>query len=177
MADPFLGQLLLVGFNFEPTNWMFAQGQILPLQRYTALFSLFGTQFGGNGTSTFGLPNLQGSISNGQGQGPGLSNYIMGETGGSPTVTLLDTQNPSHNHNATAVVGRGVPVNTNPIGHLLAEAPVGSNVYAAGTSNLNAQLNSGAVYPEGGNSAHNNLMPYLALNWIVAMVGIFPARG
>jgi microcystin-dependent protein len=177
MADPYLGQLLLVGFNFAPNGWFLAQGQVLPISKYTALFSLFGVQFGGDGKTTFQLPNLQGIISNGQGQGPGLSNYIVGETGGSPTVTLLDAQNPSHNHTPTAVVGRGVTLNTTPIGHVLAESPGGINIYAAAPSNLNAQMNASAILPEGGSLPHNNIMPYLSLNWIVAWQGVFPSRG
>jgi microcystin-dependent protein len=177
MSDPYLGQLLLVGFNFAPQGWLFARGQTLNISQYTALFALYGVQFGGNGTSNFQLPNLQGFISNGQGQGPGLNNYVVGETGGTPTVTLLDNQNPSHNHTPTAVVGRGVPLNNTPIGHLLAEAPAGNNIYTGGILTLNAQLNAGVVSPEGGNGPHNNLMPFLSLNWIVAMQGIYPPRG
>src|ERR1700691_1851416 len=98
MAYPFVGQLLLVGFNFPPSGWAFANGQILSLFQNTALFSLLGTMYGGDGKSTFGLPNLQGNVAIGFGQSPGLEVYVQGETGGEPTVTLISSQTPNHNH-------------------------------------------------------------------------------
>ena len=102
MADPFVGQLMLVAFNFNPVGWDIAAGQILPISQNTALFSLLGTQYGGNGTSNFALPNMQGNVPIGAGQGPGLSQYFQGETGGSSTVTLLASETPNHNHNLMA---------------------------------------------------------------------------
>lgn len=174
--DPFLGQLLIAGFNFAPRGWALAQGQLMSISQNTALFSLLGTNFGGNGVSTFGLPNLQGAITNGQGSGPGLQSYDMGETGGSPTVTLLASNCPTHNHTAQATVGRGLTPVTNPVGQVFAEAPGGINLYSSNGA-LNSQLNQSTLPPSGNNLPHNNLMPYVCLNWIIALQGVFPARG
>lgn len=107
MADPFLGQLMLVGFNFAPIGWQLAQGQTIAISQYTALFSLIGTYYGGNGTSTFQLPNMQGNVAIGMGQGPGLSLYDIGEVGGSSTVTLLASTTPAHTHAANGTGGPG----------------------------------------------------------------------
>lgn len=177
MSSPFLGQLLIVGFDFAPIGWAICAGQILPISPNTALFALLGTQFGGNGINNFGLPNLQGNISNGQGQGPGLSPYYVGETAGVPQVTLLNSNMAAHNHAATATAGRGITVETSPISHVLAEAPGGINIYAAATAPLDSQLNVNAIGPSGGTQPHNNLMPFQCLNWLVCLQGIFPQRG
>lgn len=123
MSDPFVGQLSLVGFNFAPKGWAIAAGQLLPLSQNTALFSLLQTMYGGDGKSNFGLPNLQGSVAIGFGQGPGLSLYTPGETGGSTTVTLLSTETPNHNHTANGTAGRG---KNTPGGNALADSTAGA---------------------------------------------------
>src|ERR1700723_2362742 len=102
MSNQFVAEIRIFGFNFAPVGWAFCNGQLLPISQNTALFSLLGTQFGGDGRSTFGLPNLQGSLAIGKGQGPGLQDYVMGETGGSPSVTLIGSTVPQHNHTVLA---------------------------------------------------------------------------
>jgi len=172
MSDPFVGQLALVGFNFAPTGWASAAGQLLPISRYAALFSLFGTMYGGDGKSTFGLPNLQSNVAIGAGQGPGLSDYVQGESGGATSVTLLSTETPSHTHtmNATTRGGQSTPQN-----NAFADAGVGNVYLNTGSSLVN--MAQQIIPPYGGNQPHNNMMPYLGLNWIVSMQGVFPARG
>ena len=177
MSSPFLGQLLIVGFDFAPLGWALAAGQLLSISQNTALFSLLGTQFGGDGKSNFGLPNMQGMISNGQGNGPGLQPYVVGETGGTPNVTLLASEFPAHTHNATAASSPRLQGQvTNPTGTTLASAPAGSSVYAPGTSSFNQKLAPTALSVSGGNLPHNNMMPYQCLNWIIALQGVFPPR-
>lgn len=177
MASPFLGQLLIVGFDFAPTGWALAAGQLIPISQNTALFSLLGTQFGGDGKSNFALPNMQGMISNGQGNGPGLQPYFVGQTGGTPTVILSGPQFPAHTHNATAASSPRLQGQvTNPAGATLASAPAGSNVYAPGNSSLNQKLGLNAVSVSGEGRQHNNMMPFQCLNWIIAFQGVFPPR-
>ncbi len=178
--DPFLGQMLAVGFNFAPVGWLQASGQILSISSYAALFSLLGTSFGGNGTSTFALPNMQGALAISSGQGPGLSDYSLGESGGVPAVTLSLGEMASHNHVASLFEPRsGTGDATQPGGNIL--APPATNVYITGnTSNLTTNLAPTALSMAGGNPAaqpHNNMMPFLVLNWIICMNGIFPTRG
>jgi microcystin-dependent protein len=173
MSNPFLGQLMLVGFNFAPTGWFLAQGQILAISQYTALFSLMGTTYGGNGTSNFQLPNLQGAVAIGSGQGPGLSLYDLGETGGSTSVTLLQSTAPAHNHTP---MGRDFPAAVStPGGNSLAETVAAGSLYSKSTSPVTA-MSSSIVPSVGGSQPHNNLMPYLTLNWIIAFQGVFPSR-
>ncbi len=171
--DPFIGQLLLVPYNFAPKGWAFCSGQLLPISQNTALFSLLGTVYGGDGRVTFGLPNLQGRIPVGSGQGPGLSMYDLGQSEGTDSVTLLATEIPAHTHQAQSMGGRGVTTATSPIGNFLAD---GVADYAPANSPVNSSLNPQAVSIAGGSAPHNNLMPYLALNWIIALQGIFPQR-
>jgi|SRR5580658_344274 microcystin-dependent protein len=172
MANPFLGQLTLVAFNFAPNGWAPANGQLLRLTQYTALFSLLGTMYGGDGKSTFGLPNLQGNVALGFGQSPGLSYYTQGEVGGEQTVALLPTQTPNHNHTPMSAAR---PANqTIPTGNSFAESTTG-NIYSTSTSPLTS-MNPADISLYGGGQPHNNLMPYLALNWVIALNGVFPAR-
>jgi microcystin-dependent protein len=162
--------MMLVGFNFAPAGFALCQGQLLPIARNAALFSLLGTQYGGDGKTTFGLPNLQGCLAVSQGQGPGLNNYVMGEGGGNATVTLTTPTVPSHQHSVLAAKGGG----NNPAasGNALAE----SAIYAAAGQNP-SPMNAGALGgPVGNGLPHNNLMPYLTLNWIIALQGVFPQR-
>ncbi len=173
MSNPFLGQLMLVGFNFNPTGWELAQGQIVSISQYTALFSLLGTQYGGNGTSNFALPNMQGVVPVGYGQGAGLSEYVQGETGGSSTVTLLASETPNHNH---TWMGKSILDNSgSPIGASLADSKAGS-IYNATTSPLTPMAQT-ALTAYGGSQPHENMMPYLGMYWIIAFQGVYPTRG
>jgi microcystin-dependent protein len=174
MANPFLGELRLVGFSFAPTGWAFAGGQLLSISQNTALFSLLGTYYGGDGRSTFGLPNLQNSVAIGFGQGPGLSLYDLGETGGVNQVTLLPTTTPSHNH---SVLEGGDGTLANPSPNSFSNArDAGGSLYSNAVSAPPAKMYPSAVSPFGSGQPHNNLMPFLALNWIIAMQGVFPQR-
>lgn len=176
MSDQFLGEIRLVGFNFAPTGWALTQGQILPISTYAALFSLLGTMYGGNGTSNFALPNLQGNVAVGVGQAPGLSPYVQGEAGGSTAVTLLTSQMPSHSHSFLADSGRPA-TGKDPTNSSLGKTIPTSLVYAKPGGNQ-VQLNQAFLSPfSGGNQPHNNMMPYLTLNWVIALQGIFPSRG
>jgi microcystin-dependent protein len=172
MAEAFIGQLSLVAFNFPPRNWAQANGQILTISSNNALFSLLGTTYGGNGTSTFGLPNLQSAVAIGSGQGPGTSRYARGEAGGVPAVMLTPGQTPNHNHTAMAREARAL-VNT-PVNNSMAESTSG-NIYSTATSPL-VTMSPSTVPLFGDTGPHNNMMPYLGLNWVIALQGIFPPR-
>lgn len=178
MSQPFLGQIMLVPYNFAPLDWAFCDGQLLAISQNTALFSLLGTQYGGNGTTTFALPNLQGCVVVGQGQGVGLSLYDIGQTGGSPTVTVTTNAIPSHNHNvpASATPGHGgVPG----ISVALGSGGRGSTpIYAAPSENGagTVSMSASECGSAGGSQPHNNMMPYLTLTYVIAMSGVFPSR-
>ena len=176
MSDPFVAEIRIVGFNFAPLGWALCNGQILPISQNTALFSLLGTNYGGDGKSTFGLPNLQGSvpIHAGGGQGPGLSLYDLGESIGSPTVTLLQTEMPAHNHGALAVAAVGA---SDPTNNAWASGAKGfGNVYSPSVQASNVQMAPTCLSISGGSLPHNNMMPYLGLTFIIALQGIFPPR-
>jgi microcystin-dependent protein len=173
MADQFVGEIRIVPLNFAPTGWALCDGQTLPISQNTALFSLLGTQFGGNGTSTFALPNLQGSAPMNQGNGAGLTPRVMGETGGETAVTLLTSEIPAHTHTigVASASTSGTPGPTVVFGgggrgkepaYVPASAPVTMSTQAIGLT--------------GGSQPHNNMPPYLTLNFVIALVGIFPAR-
>lgn len=178
MADPFLGELRLVGFNFAPRSWATADGQLVAISQNSALFSLLGTNFGGNGTSTFGLPNLQGSIPVGAGAAPGLSTYDVGEVGGLLNTTLIQSQMPQHTH--TVLADRTAADLTTPVNTAFAKGastPTAVNLYTTDTTPGNQVLmNPNVVTMFGNNLPHNNMMPYLTLNWIIALAGVFPQR-
>lgn len=175
MANQFLGQLLLVGFNFPPYQWASCSGQLLAISSNTALFSLLGTNFGGDGRSTFGLPNLQGAVAVGAGQGAGLSIYDVGETGGTQNETLNTSTIPPHSHTP-----HGAPLpatETDPTGNAFAKSQAGNIYNNTSPTPPTSQMNAAAITPfPGGNLPHNNMMPYLALNWVIALTGIFPSR-
>ncbi len=179
--DPFVGQITLFPYNFAPNGWALCEGQLLPISQHTALFSLLGTQFGGNGVSNFALPDLRGRapIGQGQGQGPGLSPYSMGSQQGVENVTLTATTVPAHSH-AFPAFAKAATTNE-PNGALPAEGQGGGrggftvNAYAA--PGAAASLAPGQVaHAAGGGLPHSNLQPFLTLNWCIALQGVFPAR-
>jgi len=174
MANPFVAEIRIFAGNFAPKGWALCNGQLMPISQNTALFSLLGTTYGGDGKSNFALPNLQGSAPMQQGQGPGLSLRDLGETGGEQTVTLLQTEMPSHPHTAQASSAGGLatPVNNSWGGSL--KGQVGA--YAASAPNTNVPMNPFALSISGGNLPHNNMQPYLGLTFIIALQGVFPAR-
>ena len=174
MADPFVAEIRIFPFNFPPTGWAFCNGQLLPISQNTALFSLLGTTYGGDGKSTFALPNLQGSSAMHPGQGPGLSLHDLGETGGSETVTLLNSEIPSHMHvlHGTNTTGD----NPTPGGNTLAR-PGSTTIYQQNSNANLVQMAPEALSAAGGSLPHNNFMPYLTLNFCIALQGIFPPRG
>ena len=169
--DPFVAEIRIFPFNFAPKGWAFCDGQLLPLSQNTALFSLLGTTYGGDGKSNFALPNLQGNAPMAPGQGPGLSLHDVGETGGTETVTLLESEIPSHSHSLNASQSDGT--DTKPKNELFAQ---GVGVQAWGTNAPNTQLAGQAVVPVGGDQPHNNMQPYLTLNLCIALQGVFPPR-
>jgi microcystin-dependent protein len=179
MSSPFLAEITMFAFNFPPKGWAFCDGQLLPISQNTALFSLLGTNYGGDGKSTFGLPDIQGQAVLGQGQSPGTSQYFVGESTGTDTVTLLTTEMPSHNHSFTATSTAGTTLSSS--GNQLAQA-FGGGKQASYTGNyLNANAANVTMSPfctniAGGSQPHNNMQPYLTLNFCIAMQGVFPPR-
>jgi microcystin-dependent protein len=174
VANQFLGEIRIFPFGFAPLGWASCNGQVLPISQNTALFSLFGTFFGGNGTTTFGLPNLQGASPLHQGQGLGLSPYDIGETGGSQTVTLLPSQLPPHPH---TLQGDGRPGDLNTPSSATVLARSSPSIYKTATGAATAAMAPQVLGGSGGGSGpHNNLMPYLTLNFCVALQGVYPAR-
>jgi microcystin-dependent protein len=171
MADPFVAEIRIFPFNFAPKGWAFCDGQLLPISQNTALFSLLGTTYGGDGKSTFGLPNMQGNAPMHPGQGPGLSLHDLGEVGGSDTVTLLQSEMPYHPHTLTASLSDGLF--TQPPNQLFAQG-VGVNIW--GATGPNTTLAWAAVTQAGGDQPHNNMQPYLTLNYCIALQGVFPPR-
>jgi len=173
MANPFVAEIRIFPFNFPPKGWAFCDGQILPLSQNTALFSLLGTTYGGDGKSNFALPNMQGSAPMHPGQGPGLSLHDLGEIGGSDTVTLLESEIPAHIHTpASSTVSAAAPT---PGPTVMLGKSNGIAAYSSVTTGL-SQLNDNAVAPAGGDQPHNNLMPYLTLNFCIALQGVYPPR-
>lgn len=170
--EPYLAEIYIGGMNFAPRGYAACQGQLLSIAQNTALFSLLGTTFGGNGQTTFALPDLRGRVPMGDGQGPGLSAHTLGEVGGVETVTLIATEIPAHSHSLNAVTEAG---NTSvPTGAYLANTGALDKEYRpTGTP---AVMNAAAIGNAGGNQPHNNLQPYLVLNFYIALVGIFPSR-
>jgi microcystin-dependent protein len=169
--DPFVAEIRIFPFNFAPKGWAFCDGQLMPISQNTALFSLLGTTYGGDGKSTFALPDLQGSAPMQPGQGPGLSLHDLGEAGGSDTVALLESEMPIHNHSVLASNQPGE--DPSPSGEALARS-VGASLYQTGAANVTLSPNS--LAPVGGNQPHNNLQPYLTLNFCIALQGVFPPR-
>jgi microcystin-dependent protein len=172
-VDPFVAEIRIFPFNFAPKGWAWCDGQIMPISQNTALFSLLGTTYGGDGKSNFALPDLQGRSPMAPGQGPGLSLHDLGETGGSETVTLLESEIPSHPHALNASRSDGVA--GSPVGTLLAKG-VGINMYHPPSGPPLTTLNDNTVTPAGGDQPHNNLQPYLTFYFCIALQGVYPPR-
>ncbi len=172
MADSFVAEIRIFPFNFAPTGWAFCNGQLMAISQNTALFSLLGTTYGGDGKSNFALPDLQGQAPMHPEQGPGLSQHFLGETGGSDTVTLLGSEMPSHSHtlraNVIDVADTNIP------------SPSASFALSSGgalyQSSSDVQLDFQSLLPAGSGFPHNNLMPYLTLNFCIALQGVYPSR-
>lgn len=172
--DPFVAEIRIFPFNFPPKGWAFCNGQLLPIAQNTALFSLLGTTYGGNGQSTFALPDLQGSVPMHPGQGPGLSLHDLGELSGSETVTLLDSEMPSHTHPMRANDGDGSLAS--PTNRVSSAPGADRDIFWYKDGVPNATMNPGALTTSGGSQPHNNLMPYLTVNFCIALQGVFPPR-
>jgi microcystin-dependent protein len=176
MADPFLAEIRIFPFNFAPSGWAWCDGQILPLSQNTALFSLLGTTYGGDGRSNFALPDLQGRAPMHPGQGPGLSLHDLGETGGSETVSLLESEIPSHTHQM--VVSTQLGLENAPLAGGDAQyfgKGDGINLYGSAASNR-VSMSPSALAPAGGDQPHNNMQPYLTFYFNIALQGVYPPR-
>lgn len=167
--EPFVGQISLFGFNFAPRGWALCQGQLLPIAQNTALFSLLGTTYGGDGRTTFALPDLRGRMPIGFGQGPGLSQYVQGQVGGQEQVTLQAAQLPAHNH---AVAASSATTGKNPSNAIPAVTPDGASYGTTADMSMSPTMVGGG----GAGQPHENRQPYLALNWCIALDGIYPSR-
>jgi microcystin-dependent protein len=175
MADPFVAEIRIFPFGFAPKGWASCDGQLLPLTQNTALFSLLGTTYGGNGKTNFGLPDLQGRAPMHPGQGSGLSLHDLGETGGTETVTLIQSEMPSHSHVLQAA-------NLQDSGNLQVGGPnrlfaASSNGFAYNVTQSPVSMAPETIQPAGGDQPHNNMQPYLTFNYCIALQGVFPPRG
>ena len=173
MADPFLGEIRAVGFNYAPQGWAMCNGQLLAINQNSALFALLGTMYGGNGQTTFGLPNLQSRVLIGMGNGPGLSNYFQGQIGGAEKVTMSSAQLPSHSHGVTAS-SQPASQESAQGGLLPSNVGKGSSLYTTAGSTVTMATNM--IQPTGNGAPVPTLPPYLAINFIIALQGIFPPR-
>ncbi len=170
MSEPFIGMIVGFGGNFAPRGWALCQGQLMSIAQNTALFSILGTTYGGNGQSTFALPDLRGRYPMQQGTGPGLSPYVLGEQGGVETVTLITTQMPMHNHLINASTEDAGAKNPN--GQVLATTT--ASAYVA--TPIDTTMNPQSIGLAGGSQPHENMSPFLAINFLIALEGIFPSR-
>lgn len=168
MSEPFIGEIRIFPYTFAPRGWAFCQGQLLSIAQNTALFALIGVTFGGNGQTTFGLPDIRGRAVIGAGQGPGLSPRTQGEAAGEETVTLLTTQMPMHNH---LVAASSQPTNASRPANAF---PSGGGAYQ--TASDGTTMNPSMIGAAGGSQPHDNMQPYLAINYCIALEGIFPSR-
>jgi microcystin-dependent protein len=172
--DPFVAEIRIFPFNFAPKGWAFCDGQLLPLSQNTALFSLLGTTYGGNGKSNFALPDMQGNAPMHPGQGPGLSLHDLGETGGSETVSLLESEIPSHSHQMMAFNAQGNRLF--PAQNSIARESGATTYVASSTNPPLVNMSDNAIAPAGGDQPHNNMQPYLTLYFNIALQGVFPPR-
>lgn len=170
MSEPFIGQIVMFAGNFAPRGWAFCDGQLLPIAQYSALFSILGTTYGGDGRTTFALPDLRGRLPMHAGHGPGLSDRRLGARGGAENVTLTVSEIPSHNH--TLGASNSPAADTAPGNNLLAENR--RDAYVGGAPNTT--MNGAAIGNAGGSQPHNNMPPFLAVYYIIALQGIFPSR-
>ncbi len=173
MSEPFVGEVRMFAGNFAPRGWAFCDGQLLAVSQNDALFSLLGTIYGGDGRTTFGLPDMRGRLALHAGHGPGLTDRRLGAKGGTETETLTVNQLPSHNHEVSAANSSGS--SSNPTGSL-ARDMAGSNLYVQSLSANRTELSSNALNNIGGSRSHTNVMPYLCIHYIMALVGIYPSR-
>jgi microcystin-dependent protein len=181
MSEPFLGQITMFGGNYAPRGYAFCNGQLLPISQNAALFSLLGTSYGGNGVSTFALPDLQSRLSIHTGAGPGLSTYVLGQSGGVPSVMIDMNSMPSHMHSLVATIG---PANTGAVGSGVVPAttngPHPAEFYAAqiqgGLPLTPQKMNPAVCGTAGGSEPHSNLMPSQCITFVIALQGIFPSR-
>jgi len=171
MADPFVAEIRIFPFTFAPSGWAFCNGQLLPISQNTALFSLLGTTYGGNGQSTFALPDLQGRAVMQPDQGPGLSDHFLGELAGQETVTLLPSEIPAHTHAVSSTTSPGT--DNDPSSDTVVARPIGAAAFTTQTAPAVAMAQVG---PAGSGLPHNNMMPYLTLNFCIALQGVFPPR-
>lgn len=182
MSDPYIGEIRPFGFNFAPRNWAFCRGQILAISSNTALFSILGTTYGGNGQTTFALPNLQSRVTVGMGTGPGLSTYVLGEQTGEENHTLLTSEMPAHTHAPYTRVkpgtadGRRVPASGDYLTRLNVAANAPGLTWLAAPLTNATTLHPSAIGLTGGNQPHSNLQPTLAINYCICLNGVFPAR-
>ncbi len=174
MSDQYLGEIRIFPTSFAPYQWAFCNGQLLSIQQNTALFSLLGTYYGGNGTTNFGLPNLQACVPLGQGNGPGLTPRSLGESGGEPSVTLLTSGMATHSHTLQAHATRGGVAHATPATNDALIVSTGGNAYSAAA--LNTPMGSQSLSITGGTQPHNNVMPLLGLNYCIALSGYYPPR-
>ena len=172
MADPFVAEIRIFAGNFAPTGWALCNGQLLPISQNTALFSLLGTTYGGDGKTNYALPDLQGRAPAFWGQGPGLSDRVIGETGGATVVTLLESEMPAHSHSLKATAG--LAASRDPANNALARSRNGMAYQSSG--NPDVQMAPEAVGISGSSVPHNNMQPYLCLTFIIALQGVFPPR-
>lgn len=177
MADAFLGEIRIFAGSFAPKYWALCNGQLMPIQQNTALFSILGVQYGGDGRSTFALPNLMGRAPLGQGNGTGLTARTLGGTGGEATVTLLMSQMPAHNH--LPAVGKTPGAKEEAVHNVWAKTPgfSGREAYANPSGGGLGPMSMTAIGAAGGSMPHNNMQQYLAMNYIICISGIFPSRG
>jgi microcystin-dependent protein len=166
MSAPFVGEIRLCGFNFAPQGWVFCRGQILPIAQNTALFSLLGTTYGGNGQTTFALPDLRGRSAMHFGQGPGLSQRALGEQGGAESVTLTANQIPAHSHAISASTGRQT-----------SNRPTGGYQAAGNSYSITRNVTMAPTLAAAGSLPHENRSPYVGMNFIIALLGVYPPRG
>lgn len=178
MSEPFIAEVRIFAGNFAPRGWAFCNGQLLPISQNTALFSLIGTTYGGDGRSTTALPNLQGRVPMHPGRGPGLTARRLGERVGVETVTLTETQIPSHNHQLRGVADRPDPdpQGSQPGPTKSVSRSMGGKAFGTNPAHT-ADMSSAALSVDGGGQAHENMQPFLAINYIIALQGLFPSRG